>query len=105
MCRTKIKLLKMNVEKESWKYVKDNYKEEIKDRLAIAQEEIKKEQNIQKINIKFGNEYTLLKDFKTTRNGYEIKHNWTIYAKLLNEKIETSSVIKSVEFELDDSYG
>ena len=95
----------MKVDLETWKYVKENYADEIEERKLVAEEEKKKEDQIQKITVFYGNKYTELKEFKTTRGGYEIKHKWTVYARLLNDKVQPSSIIKSVEFELDDSYG
>ena len=58
-----------------------------------------------KLKVQYGNRYELLDKFKTTKSGYEIKHKWTIYAKLADKKIGESSIIKSVEFKLDDTFG
>ncbi|CAI2377627.1 unnamed protein product [Moneuplotes crassus] len=105
MCRTKVKLEKLKVDKNVWKEVKDLFGDEIKERRKVVEEEIRKEKNIVKLKVRYGNKYELLKSFKTTKSGYENKHRWTVYVALGDKKVEAGSVIKSVEFKLDDSFG
>ena len=107
MCRTKIYAQDFDpkVVSEIWSKIKASFPIEIEERMTAEKLFLEKENSLQKIDIKFGNFYTLLEDFTKLRNGHENKHEWKIYVKVADKNIYDSELIRSVEFELDESFG
>mmetsp|Transcript_19430 Transcript_19430/g.21730 ORF Transcript_19430/g.21730 Transcript_19430/m.21730 type:complete len:194 (+) Transcript_19430:127-708(+) len=105
MCRTvMIGAFKPKIDIEKWNDIKSIYSEEIKERTAIALEAKKKENDFLKITVKYGNSHKLIKNFKTLKNGNQNKHRWVAYVRIDDRDIKQNQLIKSVEFELDESF-
>ena len=80
------------------------FPEEIKERLEEVKEIKDKEKELVKVAIKYGNTHELLRRFKTLKNGRQNKHRWKAYVRVDDRELKPEKLIKSVEFQLDESF-
>ena len=106
ICRQTHANFKVQVDKTAQNQIKERIGKEAFDK---AQKELEKENVLQNstlnIPILYGNAYELLKKYHTTKSGYEMKHNWSMFVKLADNTAKyKNKVIEKVKYTLHPTF-